>query len=211
MTSLTKYTSLGTSSATDNAPHGLESERKFGPASGYSKKNKHDPESFGISDKLGAERLRVLNHHYLRHSPLTISLVNLLSVMVFSFVCIALAFWPVSWIMTYWSDADYVFPICLPLLPICPTGLLPPNCGATATTWLYNPDCVCSTSLVGLGLALGFTCWWGHYLFWISKRVKHETSDCAGTAAQIYAKHEDVDHPSNGRAGPVRYMASFLY
>jgi len=200
---LTQYTSIGT-----HNPH-LHTETN--PLHSYMEHNKT-----GKHEKTGVSKALTQENSYLRLGLFPTLFVNLFVILVIGFFCIALAYWPVSWIMVAVMPSSYVFPICLPFLPICPSGQLWPECGATGTTWLYNPDCVCSTSLYSLGVALGMTCWWGHWWFWISKRVIYNQIESTTTAAMVYTELEqsgvNQNAPINaGGFGPVRWMRHYLY
>jgi hypothetical protein len=157
-----------------------------------------DSYNAGQSEEVGVYRVRTADNSYMKFALCPTLFINFFVLAIIGFLCITLAYWPVFWIMTtyYGADlnSDYKFPICLPLLPICAgssnAGFMT-DCVMDSTV-VYNPGCNCYTSLWSLGVALGLVHWWGHWVFWLSKRVKTSTNEGAGTPIMVYTGLQQV-------------------
>lgn len=218
MNSLTQYTMIGTN-------NDLFSGAQTTPLDSY-KAGKHE--------EVGVKREKTAESSYLKccasFGVYPTLLINFFVLAIIGFLCITLAYWPVFWIMTSYNGADlnsdYKFPICLPLLPICSgisnAGFMT-DCGSDSTSWIYNfrtvdnpGGCNCYTSLWSLGVALGLVHWWGHWVFWISKRVKTSTNEVAGASCMVYTEFEQMGVNQNGpyaagAMGPVSMASTILY
>jgi len=213
MFGLTQYTPVGT--------HNPHQDFQTEPLNSYGHKN---------HKTTGVERYKYIQNSYLRMPTGMTVLMDFLLLIPLVFICIIIAYWPAQIIMQEFglgqlmyngglsgamNGDNYDFPICLPFLPICPTGQLSP-CGVDATNWFYNPDCKCYTSLLSLAVALWMTVLWGHWWFWISKKVIFEQTESTTTAAMVYTEIEqsqvNQNAPYNGGAmGPRRWFSQFLY
>lgn len=176
----------------------------------------------GKHEEVGVCRERTAENSYLKCGLCPTLFINFFVLAIIGFLCITLAYWPVFWIMTtyYGADlnSDYKFPICLPLLPICAgssnAGFMT-DCVMDSTV-VYNPGCNCYTSLWSLGVALGLVHWWGHWVFWISKRVKTSTNEVAGASCMVYTGLEQTGVNQNGpynagAMGPVSMASRIFY
>lgn len=215
MDGLTQYTMIGTQNPT------LPFETV--PLESY----KH-----GHHKEIGVERFKKSENSYLYRGVICTLLLNFLFVALFCFFCIIFAYWFVFWIMTAVksADSDYTFPVCLPLLSMCPgtsnAGFVT-ECDALVTTkvfggmvdmpmFIYNPGCMCYTSLWSLGVALGLVCWWGHWWFWISKRVIFQENESTTASGMVYTGLEQSGINQNapygsGAYGPVQWASTYLY
>jgi len=160
----------------------------------------------GLNGSIGVNRFKTFENHYLKWGPLESVLIDFLVIALTGLVCGVLAYWAVFFFMTnvelLQGSSPYVFPICLPLLPICPgisnAGLWKVSCKVSESeglldaliTSVWNPECYCYSSLWSLWGALTFTCLWGHWWFFLHRRVVYMENEATTAAGMVYSQLE---------------------